>query len=79
MKEYIIKVDHPYTDGMTELIRCKDCKYRPKQTEPGKAGFTLEFPYEYKCPCECDDGYYSWYPDDNWFCAYGEPKDGEQE
>lgn len=28
MKEYIIKIDHPYTYGMTELIRCKDCEMR---------------------------------------------------
>ena len=60
-------------------VHCKDCKYRPIQTEPGKAGFTLEFPYGYRCPCECEDGYYSWYPDDDWYCKYGERKDGEGE
>lgn len=28
MKEFIIEVDHPYTQGMQELVRCKDCKWR---------------------------------------------------
>ena len=55
-----------------EIVRCKDCKHRPTQTEPYKTvGFSLEFP-DYKCPCQCSDGYYSWYPEDDWFCANGE-------
>ena len=53
------------------VVRCKDCKHRPTQTEPGKEGFTLDFP-DAMCPCGCEDGYYSWYPKDDWFCAYGE-------
>lgn len=56
-----------------EIVRCKDCKHRPKQTEPSKTyGFSIEFPEGSKCPCQCDDGYYSWYPKDDWFCADGE-------
>lgn len=59
-----------------ELVRCKDCKYRPKQTEPPKTcGFSIEFPEGSKCPCQCEDGWYSWYPADNWFCAEGERKE----
>ena len=27
MKEYIVKVDCAYTNGVQELIRCKDCKW----------------------------------------------------
>jgi hypothetical protein len=58
------------------VVRCKDCKHRPIQTEPPKTyGFSIEFPEGSKCPCQCDDGFYSWYPADNWFCADGEPKD----
>ena len=65
---------------MTELIRCKDCKHRP--TVPDGItygdGFDLKFPEGSKCPCQClDDGYYSWYPEDDWFCADGERKDGD--
>lgn len=57
------------------VIRCKDCKHRPKRLEEGKGeGFNLEFP-DYKCPCQCDDGWYNWMPDDNWFCGYAERKE----
>ena len=28
MLEYIVMCDHPYTKGMQELVRCKDCKHR---------------------------------------------------
>jgi hypothetical protein len=56
---------------MRPMVLCKDCKHRPTQTEPGKEGFTLDFP-DTMCPCGCEDGYYSWYPKDDWFCAYGE-------
>lgn len=55
------------------IVRCKDCKHRPEkicEDEPEK-GFNLEFP-DWRCPCRCDDGYYSWMPDDNWFCGNGE-------
>ena len=64
MKEYIIKVDHPYTDGMTELVRCKDCKKHGKPECPVQ----ILFP---------NDGIS--HTDDDWFCADGERKDGEQE
>lgn len=57
----------------TELIRCKECKHRPVINGEYKNGFSLEFP-DYKCPCQCDDGYYSWMPKDDWFCGNGERK-----
>ena len=42
---------------MVEVVRCKDCKHN----------------YKSECPCFCTgDPYYSWVPDDNWFCADGE-------
>ena len=55
------------------VTHCKDCKHRPSFKKPAKykTGFDLYFPDE-ECPCQCDDGYYSWYPEDNWFCANGE-------
>ena len=50
------------------IIRCKECKHRPNEN--------YEFPEGSKCPCHCSgDEYYSWIPDDNWFCANGEMKD----
>lgn len=68
-----------YSEAIEELkkiVYCKDCKHRPidNRTKERPTGFNIEFP-DYKCPCQCDDGYYSWYPDDNWFCGNGEPKD----
>ena len=58
---------------LVEVVRCKDCKHRPVKPDDYETGFDLEFP-DSKCPCKCDDGYYSWYPNDNWFCAGGERK-----
>lgn len=60
-----------------ELIRCKDCKHRPKEPnlETYESGLDLEFPEGSKCPCRCnEDEWYSWYPDDDWFCADGQRK-----
>ena len=56
------------------LIRCKECKHRPKEPnwETYESGFDLEFPDGSRCPCEVSDGWYSWYPEDDWFCANGE-------
>ena len=59
--------------NMQELVRCKDCKHRPIKQNDYENGFDLEFP-DGKCPCQCDDGWYSWYPPDDWFCADGEHK-----
>ena len=56
------------------VVRCKDCKHRPIMPKDHTDGFDLKFP-DNKCPCQCEDGWYSWYPEDNWFCAYGERKE----
>lgn len=46
------------------IIHCKDCIHKPKR------GFDqdIEFPDD-KCPCQCEDYWYSWIPDDDWYCA----------
>lgn len=64
-------------EDIVRVVRCKDCKHRPKRLEEGKGeGFNLEFPdYNFVCPCQCDDGWYNWIPDDNWFCGNGERKE----
>ena len=59
---------------MNDTVLCKDCKHRPSKPENYKNGFDLDFP-DWRCPCRCDDDYYSWYPDDNWYCANGEKKE----
>lgn len=61
---------------VVEVVRCKDCKHRPYSTEPGKTyGLTIEAP-DGRCPCyNEDDGWYSWVPDNEFFCSYGERKE----
>ena len=58
----------------SEIIRCKDCKHRPILDVDGE----LDFP-TYKCPCQCEDFYYSWMPKDDWFCGNGERREGRNE
>ena len=60
-----------------EIIRCKDCKHRPVDGEDTQ-GFGVEFPDE-MCPCHCEDGWYNWRPDDEWYCANAERKDEEED
>lgn len=88
IREYIIKIsdeimEEEIADRPQELVRCKNCKYRPelKLYSDKRGNFTaVKFPEESKCPCQCEDFFYSWYPSDDWFCANGKPKeenDGE--
>jgi len=60
-----------------ELVRCKDCKHRPTPTRADEGityGFSVEFPDE-KCPCQCEDGWYNWYPKNDFYCGAGERKE----
>lgn len=59
-------------DQPETIVRCKYCKHRPK----GEAyNHKFEFPdQDYKCPCRCEDYWYSWMPKDDWYCANGERK-----
>ena len=84
MKEYIVQaieqeaIDSFDAHNAPELIRCKDCKHRPKEPDwkTYESGFDLEFPEGSKCPCRCcGDELYSWYPEDEWFCADGKKRD----
>ena len=59
-----------------KVTRCKDCKHRPRRIDESGYRFNLEFP-DYRCPCRCEDDWYSWMPDDDWFCGNGERKDNE--
>lgn len=61
--------DLPAVDAVS-IVRCKDCKHRPM----GEDRDDLKFPDD-KCPCKCEDYWYSWKPSDNWFCGNGERKD----
>ena len=55
-----------------QVVRCKNCKHRPT----GENRDDLEFPDDSRCPCNCEDYWYSWKPSDNWFCGNGERDDG---
>lgn len=57
--------DYKWSDNHGELVRCKDCKHKVDTVD--------DYDYESKCPCYCSgDAYYSWVPDDDWFCPRGE-------
>lgn len=53
------------------VVRCKECKHRPKGTG---VNHDLVFP-DGVCPCQVEDFWYSWKPDDDWFCKDGERKE----
>ena len=57
----------------SELIRCRDCKHKPTIDGVYEDGFDIVFP-DMRCPCQCDDGWYNWMPDDDWYCANAERK-----
>lgn len=62
---------------MVHVVRCEDCKHRPidhREEYNDMTGFSLEFP-DNCCPCQSEDGWYNWYPDDDWFCGNGERRD----
>ncbi len=71
----LLLIDTAPTVDAVPVVRCKDCKHRPKYEEGRKEwhdGFDLSFPDEV-CPCyNDDDGYYSWYPSDDSYCPKGE-------
>ena len=57
-----------------EIIRCKDCKHRPTATRAEEKiywGFSVEFP-DQVCPLQCEDGWYSHYPNDDFYCGNAE-------
>lgn len=59
-----------------ELVRCKECRHRPiKENADGENyGFNIIEPNngDERCPCLVSDGWYSWIPDDDFYCGYGE-------
>lgn len=61
------------------VVRCKNCKHRPidhREEYNEMTGFGLEFP-DGNCPCRCEDGWHSWYPSDDWFCADGKRRNDD--
>ena len=63
-----------------DIVRCKECKHRPIKEDAGgeNYGFNLIEPTEgdERCPCLVSDGWYSWMPQDDFYCGFGE-REGE--
>ena len=73
-REYIVKYVSEENGVFTKsdpLIRCKDCKHRPHDKRGRGVSEDLVFPDDV-CPLQCDDPWYSKYPEDEFFCAKGE-------
>lgn len=87
MKEFIYRIEDNESDESEvfigwirkeghELIRCRDCKHRPKFVKPeddDDRGYLL-FP-DNKCPCRCEDEWYNWMPKKDWYCGNAERKE----
>lgn len=59
------------------LVRCKDCKHRPYKDEDGEV-WAPSWDDE-TCPCICEDSYYNWMPEDDFFCKRGERRDDDND
>lgn len=57
-----------------KVVRCKDCKHKPTRTG---VNHDIEFPDDV-CPCQCEDYWYSWMPQDDFFCKFGRRKTDEE-
>ena len=90
-KEYICKEvsteNGGYLEIETELIRCKDCKHRPRKDEAGRIrpprvivgfydywgnGLEPEYDDDMTCPYICDDSWYTRIPSDEQYCDRAE-------
>lgn len=82
----ISSVNEQPTVDAVEVVRCKDCEHRPafrnddgggyvegpKYQETLKNGLTVTLE-DTRCPCVNGlDSYFSYIPEDDWFCKNGE-------
>ena len=66
MKSIICYIKTMPTIDAVEVVRCKDCRHNPKYTRDYMYGL---------CVCCCEDDQYSWTPEDDDFCSYGERRE----
>ncbi len=93
MKEYIVTIPDAYYNGFIrqnpELIRCKDCKHRPRKDENGRIrpprvqvsvydDGEPEYDDDETCPYVCDDSWYSRLPNDEQYCDRAERKESDR-
>jgi len=60
-----------------EIICCKDCKHRPYKDEDGEVWPTSWD--DLICPCLRENSYYSWMPEDDFFCKRGERREDDND
>lgn len=64
------------TCPLIDIVTCGECKHRPIKDDPDGAdyGFNIAEPTDGDdiCPCLVADGWYSWMPEDNFYCGLGE-------
>ena len=81
MKEFIVEM-HRTKSGTAwgeekgELVRCKDCIHRPTKIEEDDEDIIV-FPEDSICPCQCEDPWYNWMPNDDWFCGNAKRREEE--
>lgn len=68
--------DIPQSCPLIGIVTCGECKHRPIKDDPDGAdyGFNIVAPTDGDdlCPCLVEDGWYSWMPEDNFYCGRGE-------
>lgn len=61
---------------LIEIVTCGECKHRPIKDDPDGEdyGFNIVEPTDGDdlCPYLVEDGWYSWMPNDNFYCGRGE-------
>lgn len=63
---------------VVEVVRCKDCKHKPNGYTDYDVLRYPNFPHKENNPCPCqvfEDEWYSWIPNDDFYCSYGERAD----
>lgn len=69
-------VHSPNDCPLIEIVPCEECKHRPIKDDPDGTdyGFNIVEPTDGDdvCPCLVEDGWYSWMPEDNFYCGRGE-------
>lgn len=74
--EYLCIDKEPTIDAV-EVVRCKECRHRPYKDEDGEV-WPVSW-HDEICPCICEDSYYNWMPEDDFFCKRGERREDDND